>query len=1062
MTQTHPTLKTIPTPEALPFIGQMRSIDPHRSVQSLTRMLLQHGPVMQLTLPGLPKGGRVIMVGSHQLVNELSDDTRFDKRVHSALNNIRDFAGDGLFTAHTHEPNWHRAHAILMPAFGPLPIREMFPQMQDIAEQMLTRWERFGPDADFDVADQMTRLTLDTIALCAFDYRFNSFYRDELHPMIDAMVEALSIAGSGGRAGDLLHRARDRRYERDIEVLNEIADEVIRRRKADPHADEKNDLLARMLRGRDPETGEGLSDENIRYQLVTFLIAGHETTSGLLSFALHALLQHPEVFGRARAEIDAVVGGEAIQVTDLPKLPYVDQILKETLRLWPTAPAFAVSPFEKTVIGNEYEVTPDDTLMVILPALHRDLAVWGPDVERFDPDRFSEEALRHLPENAWKPFGNGQRACIGRPFAMQEAQLVLASIIQRFDLTRVDDTYRLDIKETLTLKPDGLRIRARLRGDRTFRSLVPAPATLTSAVTMPAVAQPEVGEGATPLLVLYGSESGSCEAFARRIGAEAAQQHYRATVQPLDEHAGRLPKEGAVVIVTASYEGQPPANARQFVAWAETRQTGDLSGVKYTVFGCGNRDWHRTYQAIPKKLDTLLEAAGAERVKARGEADARGDFFGDFERWYGTLWSDLGAALGQDVQAVQEPRLQVEIQSGQRSRRLQQDDVKSGRVNENRELVNLSHELARSKRHIEVGLPEGMTYRTGDYLAVLPTNPESQVGRVLKRFNLAGDDQITIQTTQALTTLPTHQPLSVGDLLGQYVELGQPATRKQVEQLVEATRCPPEKVTLQRLLSNYDSEVLAKRVSVLDLLERVQGCELGFADFLGMLPSLKPRQYSISSSPLWKADACTLTVAVVDAPAKSGQGQYQGVASTFLRNAEPGTRVQVAVRPSNTAFHPPADPATPIVMICAGTGLAPFHGFLQERALQHADGQEVGEALLFFGCDHPEVDFLYRDELLRWQDEGVVSVRPAFTFQPDGDVTFVQHRLWQDRADVIRLFHEGAHFYVCGDGRLMAPAVRETLVRIYQEAAGEDEEAAGRWADDFERTSARYAADVFA
>ena len=150
------------------------------------------------------------------------------------------------------------------------------------------------------------------------------------------------------------------------------------------------------------------------------------------------------------------------------------------------------------------------------------------------------------------------------------------------------------------------------------------------------------------------------------------------------------------------------------------------------------------------------------------------------------------------------------------------------------------------------------------------------------------------------------------------------------------------------------------------------------------------------------------------------------------------------------------------MMVCAGTGLAPFRGFIQERAIQVESGQEVGPALLFYGCDHPEVDYLYRDELKAWEAAGAVSLRPAFSEAPEGDVRFVQHRVWQDRADVAKLFAKGAHVYVCGDGRRMAPAVRETFVKIYQESSGVTPEAANAWADKVESETGRYVADVFA
>ena len=400
-----------------------------------------------------------------------------------------------------------------------------------------------------------------------------------------------------------------------------------------------------------------------------------------------------------------------------------------------------------------------------------------------------------------------------------------------------------------------------------------------------------------------------------------------------------------------------------------------------------------------------------------------------------------------------------ELVRGTRQGVLRQNELQLGEVVENRELVNMASPLGRSKRHVEIKLPEGMTYRTGDYLAVLPTNPPQNVERALRRFSFAVDDRMVIRSS-GLTSLPTGYPVSVGDLLANYVELAQPATQKQVEALADATRCPPEKHELEALAKDYDAEVLAKRVSVLDLLVRFQACELTFADFLAMLPPLRARQYSISSSPLWKADHCTLTFSVLDAPAASGQGRYVGVASTFLAHAEPGTRIPVAVRPPNVAFHPPASPETPIIMACAGTGIAPFHGFLQERTLQKEHGQKVGPALLFYGCDAPDVDFLYGDELRAWEDEGVVSVRPAFSRQPE-EAKYVQDRLWQDRKEVAQLFRQNAYIYVCGDGKRIAPAVRETFVRIYQEAAQVSLEAANSWANELERTSTRYIADVF-
>ncbi|MBX9943803.1 MAG: cytochrome P450 [Reyranella sp.] len=1052
----------IPQPPLKPIVGNLTELQGGCPVQSLMALARTYGPFFKLTIMDRD----IHVASSQELVNELCDEARFGKRVQGALKEIRAVAGDGLFTAYGHEPNWAKAHRILMPAFGPIAIRGMFDRMLDIADQMFVRWERFGPGAVIDVADNMTRLTLDTIALCAFDYRFNSFYQDDMHPFVSAMVGTLKEASERARRPKLLSNfmlSKARQFQADKELMDRVARDLIAERRRDPRGNEKNDLLNLMLNGVDPVTGEKLSDENIGYQMITFLIAGHETTSGLLSFATYLLLKNPDVLQKARAIVDEVLGEEVPRVEHLAQLRYIEQILMESLRIWPTASVFSVSPHKDTVLAGKYPLSTSDTVLVLEPMLHRDPKVWGDDVEAFRPERFAPENAGQLPPNAWKPFGNGARACIGRPFAMQEAQLVLAMMIQRFDLVFDDPSYTLKVHETLTLKPEGLRIRARARrtGISLRRSAVPA--TPQKALTTRAGQSAARDATATPLLVLYGSNTGSSEAFANRIADEAPASGFAPTVAAMDDYAGNLPTDGAIVVVTASYEGQPPDNARQFISYVEALPEGALSGARFAVFGCGNRQWARTYQAVPKRVDAALARAGAARLAERGETDSGGDFFGAFDEWYAAFLPRLRAALGKEAAAVPTVAgLQVEFVKSGRESALRLGDLQRGAVVENRELVDMSAPDARSKRHIELSLPDGMSYRAGDYLAVLATNPRELVDRVLRRLGLAGDTLVVLRREGA-SSLPTGRPISCDELLSNYVELAQPATRAQVATLAAATACPPEKAELETMAGDrYDTLVLKPRCSVLDLLDRFQSCTLGFGPYLDMLPPMRARQYSISSSPLWKPDHVTLTVAVVDAPALSGTGRFRGVASSYLAHLQPGDRVSLAVRPSNARFHPPADPRTPIVMICAGSGVAPFRGFLQDRAAQKQGGQEVGPALLFFGTNHPDVDFLYRDEFEQWQKSGIVALLPAFSLQPEGEVSFVQHRVWAERARVVELFRQGGSVYVCGDGQFMAPAVRETLVRIYREASGASDADAQKWADTVEHEHGRYVSDVFA
>ena len=220
---------------------------------------------------------------------------------------------------------------------------------------------------------------------------------------------------------------------------------------------------------------------------------------------------------------------------------------------------------------------------------------------------------------------------------------MLGMLLQRFEF--VDHAnYQLKIKESLTLKPDGLTILIRPRSGRTWGS-APRAVAATEKPRSPSLAIAQPDRHGTPLLVLFGSNLGAAEDLATRIARDATDRGYTARSAALDEAVGELPTEGAVVVVTSSYNGQPPDNAATFCTWADDSAT-SAAGVRYTVFGCGNRDWSATYQAVPTRIDAALEARGATRVYPRGEGDARGDFDGQFEAWYAGLWDALGSALG--------------------------------------------------------------------------------------------------------------------------------------------------------------------------------------------------------------------------------------------------------------------------------------------------------------------------------------------------------------------------------------------------------------------------------
>ena len=438
-----------------------------------------------------------------------------------------------------------------------------------------------------------------------------------------------------------------------------------------------------------------------------------------MSCTLYALLKHPEVLRKAYEEVDRVLGPDLNarptyqQVT---QLTYITQILKEALRLWPPAPAYGISPLNDETIGGKYKLKKNTFITVLVLALHRDPSVWGPNPDAFDPENFSREAEAARPVNAWKPFGNGQRACIGRGFAMHEAALAIGMILQRFKLIDVN-RYQMHLKETLTIKPDGFKIKVRPRTEKDRGAYAGRTATTAAAASGAAAtprAQTRPGHN-TPLLVLYGSNLGTAEELATRVADLAEVNGFATKLAPLDDYVGKLPEQGGVLIFCASYNGAPPDNATQFTKWLG----GDLpkdafAKLRYAVFGCGNSDWAATYQSIPRLIDERLAAHGAKSVYARGEGDARSDLDGQFENWFAKAAPGAVKEFGVDSSfsrsANDEPLYKIEpVAPSAVNAIVALGGVSPMKVLVNTELQNRSGANAsdRSTRHIEVQLPAG-------------------------------------------------------------------------------------------------------------------------------------------------------------------------------------------------------------------------------------------------------------------------------------------------------------------------------------------------------------------
>ncbi len=1074
----------IPGPTGLPVVGNLLQLPRDGAAMYLTGLAPRYKGLFSIDFAGR----KAVFASSPQIVEELSDETRFRKVVVPPLSHVRALAGDGLFTARSEEENWARAHHVLMPAFSLRAMKSYFDAMLEVAQELVDSWDRRQGE-DLAVTDDMTRLTLDTIALTGFGQRFDSFRTPDLHPFLGAMGRVL--ADSQARLSRLpgterLYARRDRRIQADIDAMNTLVDDVVAARKAG--GAKVDDLLGLMLDAVDPESGERLSDVNVRYQILTFLIAGHETTSGLLSFAVYQLLRNPQVLAQAYAEVDRLFPGDTVPTyRDVNRLDVLSRVLDETLRLWSPAPGYTVAPFEATALGGKYPLRRNQAVNVLIPALHRDPTAW-PEPDRFDIDRFLPDAAAARSErfpHAYKPFGNGARACIGRQFALIEAKLALALVLQRFALEDPYD-YKLNVKQALTIKPEGFRIRARRRRpherlDAAVPSGVEA-ATQEPASELPGIAGAGVG---VALAVLYGSSMGTCEDLANTVAERGQAAGFTTTMRSLDEALDDLPTSGFVVVVTSTYNGAAPDNACRFdAAIADGRFAGELAGqlgdVEFSLLGCGNTQW-ATYQAFPKRVELALLEAGARPLIARSEADAAGDFDGDVQQWAARLLTAVAQRYGASAfgDEPSEPRYAVHLLD---ERAVRPTVVPARayplRVVSNEELLGdptglWDHELEKplsSTRHVVLELPEEAPgYAVGDHLAVYAKNDPELITRAAARFGPTPKQVVRLEQRHGRGShLPVGTPVDVGRLLGEFVELQDVATRSDVRLLAGHAADPTERARLTALGIDtaegeqaYRAEILDRHVSLLDLLEAQPSVRLPLELYLDRCSPIRARYYSISSSPLTDPRRPSLTVGVLESQAWSGTGQYKGLTSNFVRRLQPGDTVFGYVRTPTPAFLPPTDPATPMVLIGPGTGVAPFRGFLQDRATRRERGEKVGRALMLLGCRHPEHDWYYRDQMQDWAGSGLVELHPAFSSLTGHPHRFVQHALAAAGDTVWKLLESGGHLYLCGDGVRMAPAVRAALLELYLEQTSSTEAQAEAWLDQL-RESGRYAEDVFA
>jgi cytochrome P450 len=410
----------------------------------------EHGDVVRLRLMG-----QTFYLLSHPDLIEyvlVESNRNFTKT--RILRRNRRLLGEGLLTSEGEF--WRRQRRLAQPAFHRKRVAAYGEVMAAFAERSLKGW-RDGQT--IDVHEEMMRLTLEIVAKCLFDANV----RAEANDVGRAMRVALEDFSSQRRLIRIpknIPTPHNLRFERAARRLDAIVLRMIEDRRKSRDED-RGDLLSMLMLAED-ESGERMTDKQLRDEVMTLFLAGHETTANALSWTFWLLSLNPEVEAKLAAELGRVLGGRAPTMEDLPNLSYTERVVKESMRLYPPAWVMGREAIGECEVGS-YRMPAGTTALMSQWVMHRDPR-YHHDPERFDPDRWTAGYEERLPRFAYFPFGGGPRQCIGASFAMTEARLILATVAQRFRMDLAPGQ-RVEPYASVTLRPkEGIRMTLRPRG----------------------------------------------------------------------------------------------------------------------------------------------------------------------------------------------------------------------------------------------------------------------------------------------------------------------------------------------------------------------------------------------------------------------------------------------------------------------------------------------------------------------------------------------------------------------------------------------------------------------
>jgi sulfite reductase (NADPH) flavoprotein alpha-component len=550
----------------------------------------------------------------------------------------------------------------------------------------------------------------------------------------------------------------------------------------------------------------------------------------------------------------------------------------------------------------------------------------------------------------------------------------------------------------------------------------------------PAEPAPAGSKNAEPLLILFGSQTGTAEGLAKKVAKESQPRGFAPKVLALNDfETANLAAAAKTVIISSTWgDGEPPDNAVNFWNWLNAESAPRLENLQFAVLGLGDKNYS-DFCGASKKFDARLEALGAKRLVSRGECDA--DYEAAAKNWIDGLWEKLGATTHLSTAAAGTGQLAPDKPPG-----FNKENPFPARLLKN--ILLNQPGSSKEVRHYEISLAgSGLTYEAGDALGVVPVNCPELVDDLLAALKCKGDEPVKIDGTamslrEAFTrhfdiTRPTQDLITVA---------GERGFANGLSPLL----APDRRDDLKRWIFGRD---------VLDVIGLLPA-PMPFTELQPLLRKLSPRLYSISSSPKAHPGEVHLTVSAVRY--ESHGRPRKGVASTFLADRVGDAEfVNVFVQASH-GFRPPTSGDSPMIMVGPGTGIAPFRAFLEDRAATGAKGRNW----LFFGDQKRSADFLYAEQLGGWQKSGLLTRLDLAFSRDQPEKVYVQDRMLENATEFWSWLEDGAYFYVCGDASRMAKDVDAALHKIIETAGGKSPDEAKAYVAKL-KSDKRYQRDVY-